>query len=98
MNAITRQSLQDVVIRVLNDTVRDWDLEIEGGINASTTLIEGLAFESIDIVQFSVALEQALGRKDLPFERLFIDEGNYVDDVSVADITAFLADAMQAAA
>lgn len=97
MNAITRQSLQDIVIRVLNDTVRDWDLEIEGGINASTTLIEGLAFESIDIVQFSVALEQALGRKDLPFERLFIDEGNYVDDVSVADITAFLANALQAA-
>jgi len=97
MNAITRQSLQDVVIRVLNDTVRDWDLEIEGGINAATTLIEDLAFESIDIVQFSVALEQALGRKDLPFERLFIDEGNYVDDVSVADITAFLANALQAA-
>lgn len=97
MNAITHQSLQDIVIRVLNDTVRDWDLEIEGGINASTTLIEGLAFESIDIVQFSVALEQALGRKDLPFERLFIDEGNYVDDVSVADITAFLANALQAA-
>lgn len=97
MNAITRQSLQDVVIRVLNDTVRDWDLEIEGGIGPSTTLIEDLAFESIDIVQFSVALEQALGRKDLPFERLFIDEGNYVDDVSVAEITSFLADALQAA-
>lgn len=97
MNAITRQSLEDVVIRVLNDTVRDWDLDIEGGITASTTLIEDLAFESIDIVQFSVALEQALGRKDLPFERLFIDEGNYVDDVSVADITGFLADALQAA-
>jgi acyl carrier protein len=97
MNAISRQTLQDTVIRVLNDTVRDWDLEIEGGISETTTLIEDLAFESIDIVQFSVAIEQALGRKDLPFEKLFIDDGNYVDDVSVAEITAFLAAALQAA-
>ena len=41
-------------------------------------------------VQFSVALEQALGRTDLPFEKLFIEDGAYVDDVSVSDIVDFL--------
>lgn len=83
-------ALQSTVIAVLNDTVADWDLDLEAPIGAETTLIEDLAFESIDIVQFSVALEQALGRKDLPFEKLFIQDGNYVDDVSVSEITAFL--------
>lgn len=83
-------ALQGTVIAVLNDTVADWDLDLEAPIGAETTLIEDLAFESIDIVQFSVALEQALGRKDLPFEKLFIQDGNYVDDVSVSEITAFL--------
>ena len=97
MSDFTHQSLEDTVIRVLNDTVRDWDLDLEEGIGPRTTLIEDLAFESIDIVQFSVALEQALGRKDLPFEKLFIEDGNYVDDVSVNDITAFLAEAVLAA-
>lgn len=83
-------ALQSTVIAVLNDTVADWDLDLEAPIGAETTLIEDLAFESIDIVQFSVALEQALGRKDLPFEKLFIQDGAYVDDVSVSEITAFL--------
>lgn len=90
-------ALQSTVIAVLNDTVADWDLDLEAPIGAETTLIEDLAFESIDIVQFSVALEQALGRKDLPFEKLFIQDGNYVDDVSVGEITAFLTTEMAAA-
>ncbi|MGQ0611932.1 MAG: hypothetical protein ACT4N9_12600 [Paracoccaceae bacterium] len=90
-------ALQSTVIAVLNDTVADWDLDLEAPIGAETTLIEDLAFESIDIVQFSVALEQALGRKDLPFEKLFIQDGNYVDDVSVGEITAFLTSEMAAA-
>lgn len=90
-------TLQATVISVLEDTVKDWDLELDEGIGAETTLIEDLAFESIDIVQFSVALEQALGRKDLPFEKLFIEDGAYVDDVSVQDIVAFLTEEVQAA-
>lgn len=97
MTDTSRQTLQAAVIAVLTDMVRDWDLEIEGGIGPDTTLIEDLAFESIDIVQFSVALEQALGRKDLPFEKLFINDGAYVDDVSVTDVTNFLAEEFQVA-
>jgi acyl carrier protein len=92
-----RDELEGTVIAVLTDTVKDWDLDIEGGITPETTLIEDLAFESIDIVQFSVALEQKLGRKDLPFEKLFIEDGNYVDDVTVAEVADFLAAELQAA-
>ena len=86
-----RAALQKTVIAVLVDTVQDWDLELGEGIVASTTLIGDLAFESIDVVQFCVALEQALARKGLPFEKLFIDDGAYVDDVSVAQVVDFLA-------
>ncbi len=97
MSTPSRADLQGTVIAVLTDTIQDWDLEIEEGIGPDTTLIEDLAFESIDIVQFSVALEQKLGRKDLPFEKLFIQDGTYVDDVSVAEITEFLMTELQAA-
>lgn len=83
-------ALEATVVSVLEDTVQDWDLEIEGGIGAATTLIGDLAFESIDVVQFCVALEQALGRKGLPFEKLFIRDAAYVDDVAVAEVVAFL--------
>lgn len=97
MTDTSTPTLQATVITVLTDTIADWDLDLEEPIGAETTLIEDLAFESIDIVQFSVALEQALGRKDLPFEKLFIQDGNYVDDVSVTEITAFLSTEMAAA-
>ena len=97
MTDTSKDALQATVIAVLKDTVQDWDLELEEEMGAETTLIEDLAFESIDIVQFSVALEQALGRKDLPFEKLFIEEGAFVDDVSVTDIVNFLAGELQAA-
>ena len=83
-------ALQTTVITVLEDTVRDWDMDLEGGITATTTLIGDLAFESIDVVQFAVALEQALGKKGLAFEKLFINDGAYVDDVSVAEVVEFL--------
>ena len=97
MTDTSREALQGTVISVLDDTVKDWDLELETPIGPETTLIEDLAFESIDIVQFSVALEQALNRKDLPFEKLFIEDGAYVDDVSVTDIVDFLETEVQAA-
>lgn len=93
----TKDEIQSTIIATLNDTVADWDLELDDPIGAETTLIDELAFESIDIVQFCVNLEQALGKKDLPFEKLFIDDGNYVDDVTVAQITDFISGALAAA-
>jgi acyl carrier protein len=90
MTDTDRATLQQTVIAVLLDTVQDWDLELDEDITGTTTLITDLAFESIDVVQFCVALEQALGRKGLPFEKLFIDDGAYVDDVSVAGVVDFL--------
>lgn len=82
--------LQSTVVTVLKETIEDWDLEIEDEIGPKTTLIDDLQFESIDVVQFCVAIEQKLGTKGLPFEKLFIQEGSYVDDVTVSDVLAFL--------
>ncbi len=90
MSDASRDALRQTVISVLDDTVLDWDMEIEGGIGPKTTLIGDLAFESIDIVQFCVALEQKFDRKGMPFEKLFINDGAYVDDVSVDEIVSFL--------
>ncbi|MHA6326667.1 acyl carrier protein [Roseivivax sp. CAU 1753] len=84
------EALQSAVITVLQETTQDWDLEIEEEIGPETTLIEELQFESIDVVQFCVALEQKLGTKGLPFEKLFIQDGAYVDDVTVGDVVNFL--------
>ena len=50
-----------------------------------------LEFESIDIVQLAVALEQSFGQKGLPFEQLFMRDGDYVDEIFVSEVVDFMA-------
>ncbi|MEM9761407.1 MAG: acyl carrier protein [Pseudomonadota bacterium] len=97
MTDTSMDALRGDVVSVLEETTEDWDLEIEGGIGAQTTLIGDLEFESIDVVQLCVALEEKLGKKGMPFEKLFIQDGAYVDDVSVDEVAAFLSQELQAA-
>ena len=78
------------VVQILEYMTSDWDLEFSDKIGADTLLIAGLQFESIDVVQFVVAVEEKFSRRDLPFEQLLMVDGRYVDDLRVADVVAFL--------
>ncbi len=97
MTDTSAEALQTTVTSVLEETIQDWDLELEDDISGETTLIEDLEFESIDVVQFCVALEQKLGTKGMPFEKLFIKDGAYVDDVTVNEVVAFLQTELESA-
>jgi acyl carrier protein len=90
MSIIASQSLQAKVVAVLNDMTQDWDVELDGGIGGDTRLVADLAFESIDFVQFAVSLEQAVNATGLPFEKLFMKDGEYIDDLSVTQVVEFL--------
>ncbi len=85
-----KATIETGVISVLNNMTQDWDLELEGGIGPTTRLMEDLGFESIDVVQLAVSLEQHFGRKGLPFEKLFMRDGDYVDDLHVNEVVDFL--------
>jgi acyl carrier protein len=87
---LDRETLLRQVILILEDMTSDWDLDYDGGIGFATCLISDLTCESIDIVQFVVALEESFQRRDLPFERLLMVDGRYVDDLSVNDVVNFL--------
>jgi acyl carrier protein len=78
------------VISVISEMVADWDLDSPAGITPSTSLMNDLEFESIDIVQLAVQLEQHFEQSGLPFEQLFMREGDYVDDLTIAEIASFL--------
>lgn len=86
----SREAIQAQVITVLEDMTADWELEDGGQIEPETRLMEDLAFESIDVVQLVVALEKKFERKGLPFEQLFMREGDYVDELQVQGIVEFL--------
>jgi acyl carrier protein len=88
-HAMDTAATQAAVIEVLQDMVKDWDLDQE--IGANSRLVRDLQFESIDIIQLVVALEERFHRRNLGFSELLMTDGRYVDDLSVAQIVAFLA-------
>jgi acyl carrier protein len=92
----TKEDIQEKVIAALNEMTQDWDLELADGIGAKTQIMKELAFESIDVVQFVVVLEQAFERKGLPFEKLFMVDGDYVDDLQVCQVVDFLHEQLNA--
>jgi acyl carrier protein len=88
----TRAAVENAVVEAVNQTIKDWDIETPNGVTIDTLLMQDLAFESIDIVQLAVTIEQAADRKGLPFEKLLMKDGDYVDDVRLSQIVDFLCD------
>jgi acyl carrier protein len=85
-----KEAIFEDMVRILEDMTSDWDTDFEGGITRETRLIEDLGFESIDVVQLIVAIEEHFGRKKMPFERLIMRDGRYVDEIIVGDAVDFL--------
>jgi acyl carrier protein len=81
--------LQDL-IHILENMTYDWDMEFTGPIGPATKLIADLAYESIDVVQFIVAIEERFQRRGLPFEELVMVDGRYVDEIKVSETVDFL--------
>lgn len=87
---IAKETILKDLIHILEDMTSDWDVEFEGGIGPETRLIADLAFESIDVVQFVVAIEEHFRRRGLPFEKFLMVDGRYVDEIKVGDAADFL--------
>jgi acyl carrier protein len=90
MTVLNPEAIQVKVITVLQDMIADWDLDDIDEIGAETKLMADLAFESLDVVQFVVALEKEFERKNLPFQNLFMHDGDYVDEIEVKEVVEFL--------
>ena len=78
------------VIRILEEMIYDWDLEFEAAMGPDTKLIADLGFESIDVVQLVVAVEEHFRRRGLPWEEFLMEDGRYVDEIKIDDTAAFL--------
>jgi acyl carrier protein len=88
--SMNTSEIEQKVISVLNDMTQDWELDSDEGIGPKTGLMNDLEFESIDIVQLAVALEQNFDKKGLPFEQLFMKDGDYVDEIYVSELVEFM--------
>jgi acyl carrier protein len=87
---LVKEDILNDLITILNDMISDWDMELDGSIGPETGLVGDLSFESIDIVQLIVAIQEQYRRRDLPFEVLLMKDGRYVDEIKVGDAVNFL--------
>ena len=59
--------------------------------NRDTQLLADLGFESIDIIQLVVAIQEDIVKRKLSFDQLLMKNGRYVDDLSIGQIADYLA-------
>jgi acyl carrier protein len=85
-----REAILQDIVAILHSMTSDWDMEFSGPIGAHTRLMADLQCESIDIVQFIVAIEERFATRHLPFEELLMTDGRYVDEIRVGDAVDFL--------
>lgn len=83
-----KDSVSTTLVRTLQDFIQDWGLDAD--IAPGTTIVGDLEFDSIDVIQFTVALESAFGSRKIGFQDLLMQDGRYVDDLSVAELQTFL--------
>lgn len=79
------------LIALLEDFTQDWDTGLEGAMTRDSRLLADLSFESIDIIQLIVAIQEDILGAKLPFEKLLMKDGRYVDDLSIGQIADFIA-------
>ncbi len=80
--------IQSTIIEILKDIIQDWDLGADE-ISLETQLVADLSFASIDIIHFVVAIEDHFKQK-FGFAQLLMQDGRYVDDLSVEQIVNFV--------
>ena len=85
-----QEAILGEVVEILKNMTSEWDVSLESPLGAETKLIADLGFESIDVVQFIVAIQEKYKRRDLPFEQLVMVDGRYVDEITVNDTVTFL--------
>lgn len=82
--------IESDVLRILDDMTQDWDLLLDESMGRTTLLVADLGFASIDIIHLVVALEEHFEHGKLGFEQLLMRDGQYIEDLSVADLVDFL--------
>lgn len=85
------QTYLQALITLLEDFTQDWDHAFSGEMGADTRLLADLGFESIDIIQLVVAIQEEVVRRKLSFDQLLMKDGRYVDDLSIGQIAGYLA-------
>ena len=96
MKTIQRERILEDIINELEDIGGDADPEFAGGINAETKIIGDLCYESIEIVQLLVWIEQHFKLKNLASEKLLMRDQRFVSELTVGEVVDFVEEELSA--
>lgn len=85
------QGVTEKLITIVEDFIEDFDEDFDEEVTRGTWLLADLGFESIDIIQLVVAIEEEFGKRGIESEELLMEDGRYVEDLSVGQIADFVA-------
>lgn len=88
---VTTSDVEAIVFEVIDELLETVDTDFEDEISSSTLLVEDLDFSSIDFVQMILSIEEKLDTK-VGFQDMLMQDGKYVDDLSVDQVVAFTLD------
>ena len=91
----SEEETQAVVGRLLEELVQDLGFDLDEAISAKTRLVADLGLASVDFIQLIVAIEHHFGKK-MGFHDLLMPSGAYVNDLTVGELVAFIAEKLSA--
>jgi acyl carrier protein len=87
---VDHTTVLDQVVEIAEHVISDWDLDLPEPIGPSTRLVADLDFDSIDLVCLFVAIEGRHAETPLRFEELVTVDGEYVEDLTLDQVAAFV--------
>ncbi|UGS36424.1 hypothetical protein [Capillimicrobium parvum] len=85
------------ILGVAEHIVSDWDLDLPTPLGPDTRLVADLDFDSIDLVCLFVTVEQHHEGVAFGFEQLVMVDGEYVDDLTLAQVAGHVASRLREA-
>ena len=87
---LQQAEIQPIIVNLVEDILNQGEeFDLDDPITADTLLIGDLDFASIDFVQLCVGIEEKLNEK-LGFHDLLMQNGQYVDDLTIGQFVDFV--------
>lgn len=87
---LDKSSIEQTLIHIVEDLTQDWGIELDDAVSSRTRLVADMEFASVDIIQLMVAIEEHYNRPKMGFQDLLMNDGSYVDDLSIGQVIDFV--------
>lgn len=84
----TAEEIQESIASILREMTKGWDIEAEQ-LGPETQVVSDLGFSSLDIIHLMASMEMRFNRK-LPYDEIIMQDGHYVDDLSLRELVEFV--------